>query len=189
MAVLNICATLTQGLDSACPTNVVRKYYQQTVIINHSDVDKSTIVKTVNDTNFKVAFRLKTGKTGYRFTASESGSSISAMYEKTTNEGNGLPQYIHKMNYVAVGASELIKATLNKLDRGSFVVAGQLKNGLVEILGFENGLVNGDYTFDLQGANGSVALVLTSQENAPEPLAPYIYTSTDPELSFDTLFA
>lgn len=189
MAVLSICALLTQGQDNSCPTDVTRKYYQQIVVINHSDIDKSTIVKTVNNTSFKVAFSLKTGKTGYLFSGSEAGSSYSGMFEKTTNELTGQPQYAHKVNYVGVGLSEAQKATLNQLDRGNFVVACQAKNGVVEIYGLDNGLINGDYTYDIQGGNGGSALVLQSDKKSLEPYIPYVYSSADPEADFDSLFA
>jgi hypothetical protein len=196
MANLSVCAELKQGFDFACVTDTVRKYYQQIVIINFIDIDRSTVVKTNTTTPscaFNVAFKLKTGKTGYAIIGAETGSSISGMYDKTTNELTGQPDYVHKINYVSVGVSEAVKCVLNSLDRGSFVVACQLKNGLVEIYGIDNGVRNADYSYDIQGGNGGSAIVMQSDEKSPEALAPMIYKPTAPSLSagadFDSLFA
>jgi hypothetical protein len=196
MAKLSVCAELKQGFDFACVTDTVRKYFQQIVVINFSDIDRGTVVKTNTNTPtcaFNVAFKLKTGKTGYAIIGAETGNSISGMYEKTTNELTGQPNYLHKINYVGVGVSEAVKCILNSLDRGSFVVACQLKNGLVEIYGIDNGVRNADYSYDIQGGNGGSAIVMQSEENALESLIPMNYKPTAPSLSagadFDLLFA
>ena len=82
-----------------------------------------------------------------------------------------------------------MKSLLDKLDRGSFVVACQAKDGTVEIYGLENGLTNADYTYDIQGGNGGSALVLQSMENSQEGVLPYTYKSLDASADFDSLFA
>ena len=196
MANLSVCAELKQGFDFACVTDTVRKYYQQIVVINFADIDRSSVVKKITsspDCNFFVNFKLKTGKTGYALIGAETGSSISGMFDKTTNELTGQPQYVHKVNYVGVGVSEAVKCILNSLDRGSFVVACQLQNGLVEIYGIDNGVRNADYSYDIQGGNGGSAIVMQSDEKSPEALMPMIYKPTSPSLSagadFDSLFA
>jgi len=192
MAISSICATLNNGLDFTCISNNPRKYYQQLVLINSTDIDTTTIIKQILDTptcKHNITFQLKTGKTGYRLSLPENGGSIFGSFDKTTNELTGSPQYIHKVNYAVVGISEDVKCFLRSLDKGSFVVVGQLKDGTVEVYGIDNGLQNADYTFDIVGGNGGTAIVLQSLEQSPESQIPFVYTSLDPNADFDSNFA
>ena len=81
---------------------------------------------------------------------------------------------------LAGGVSEAVKCILDSIDKGSFVAAFQLGDGTVEILGIENGLTTGDYTYDVQGGGGGTAVVLSSLEDAPERYLPLIYESAVP---------
>jgi hypothetical protein len=191
MAEFSICGTLSQGLDQACVTGTVKKYYQQFVVINHNDINKATIVyglPTLLTPNvYNVAFSLKVGKTGYAFKGDEGGRNISITAEKTRDENAGV-QYNHKLNFTLKSTSEKIKAIMNSFDKGRYVVAGQLMNGDVEIIGLENGLSSGDYTYDIQ-ANGTTVLMLQSDENSLESTLPLHFKSTDPNADFDAEFA
>jgi len=185
-----ICALLTSGFDFSCIVEYARKYYQEIVVMNSDDMDTTTIVTDTTPLNHSVAFVLKAGKTGYRFSLPDTGGSIFGTYDKTTNELTGGPQYIHKMNYAVIGADEITKATLRTLDKGNFIVAGRLKGtNIVEIFGLRNGLVNADYTFDIAGGSGGSTLVLQSLETAPENHIPFVYDSADPIADFDSNFA
>lgn len=191
MANISICAKVKAGKDFSCVTNLTRKYYQQIVIINQSDIDTTSIVypdPNGDPCNFKVEFALKTGTTGYLVALPENGSQVFGTYNKTTSD-LGLVQYQHITNFPVIGATEEAKCLLNSLDRGSVVVAMQLKDGTVEIYGLQNGLTTADYTFDLQGGSGGSPIALQSLENAPEPYIPYLLGGVDPEAQFDSLFA
>jgi len=190
----SICALLDKGLDFSCLTDVARKYYQEMVIINTSDIDSTTVVKTIASTpttcDHKVAFTLKATKTGYKLALPDTGGSISGMFDKTTNELTGGPQYLHKVNYAVIGISEDVKCFLRTLDKGSFIVALRAKgSNVVEVYGIDNGLSNADYTYDIAGGSGGSAIVLQSLETAPENNIPFVYDSVDPVADFDLLFA
>jgi hypothetical protein len=192
MAEISICGTLGQGLDQACVTGLVKKYYQQFVVINHNDINKSSIIYSLpslaTPNVYNVAFSLKTGKIGYAFKADEGGRGVSITAEKTRDEVAGV-QYMHKLNYTVKSTSERIKSILNSFDKGRYVVAAQLMNGDVEIIGLENGLSSGDYTYDMQGANGATVLMLQSDETGLESTLPLHFKSTDPNADFDAEFA
>lgn len=190
----SICAILENSLDFSCLTTVTRKYYQEMVVINASDLDTTTVVKNVstagNPCEHNVGFSLLAGKKGYRLTLPDTGGSIFGTFDKTTNELTGGAQYIHKVNYAVVGISEEVKCFLRSLDKGSFIVALRAKgSSLVEIYGIDNGLSNADYTFDIVGGSGGSAIVLQSLETSPESQIPFIYKSADPIADFDSDFA
>lgn len=192
MAVPSICGTLGQGIDQACLTNIVKKYYQQMVVINKADINPATVSYNLpslaTPSDYNISFDLKIGKTGYLFKAIESNRTLSGMAEKTTSETVGV-QYAHKVNYTVLSTSQSIKAILNSFDKGKYVVALQLLNGDVEIYGFENGLSSADYTYDIQGTGGATVLVLESKENEFESTLPLHFKSADPNADFDSLFA
>lgn len=193
MAIQSLCAKIFNGLDVSCDAPV-RKYYQQAVIINKSDIDTYDITLPDAETetcNYKVEFALKEGKTGYRILGAEAGSSFYGSVDKTRSD-LGYAQYIHNAGILIAGVSEEVKCILDGLDKGSFVVALQLKNGTVEVYGIVNGLTTGDYSYNIQEGGGGTAILLSSLEDAPESNLPLVYESAVPgqeSVDFDDAFA
>lgn len=193
MAIQSLCAKLFNGLDVSCDAPV-RKYYQQAVIINKSDIDDYTITLPNAETeecDYKVTFELKAGKTGYRILGAEAGSSFYGSTDKSRSD-LGYAQYIHNVGILVAGVTEDVKCILDSLDKGSFVVALQLKDGTVEIYGIVNGLTTGDYSYNIQEGGGGTQIILSSLEDAPESNLPLIYESAVPgqeNEDFDDAFA
>jgi|AntDeeMetagen681_2_1112603.scaffolds.fasta_scaffold02528_3 hypothetical protein len=195
MAVLPLCARLGVGQDISC-VPVQRKYFQQAVVINRTDIAEYTINKTDYDTApetplYNVEFTLKAGAQGYRFSGSENGSIYFGRYNKSTSD-LGLPQYSHEVQMLVAGASEEAKAILESLDKGSYVVAMQFGDGTVEVYGIQNGVSTGDYTYSIQENGGGTPIVLSSNDGSPESSLPLVYKSTvagDEEADFDSAFA
>ncbi|MDB9801060.1 hypothetical protein OAB94_01660 [Flavobacteriaceae bacterium] len=191
MAIETICGILLSGLDTAC-NPPVRKYYQQAVVINKSDIDTITnTLPSVGTCNYTTAFTLKAGKTGYRFLSPESGTSVKGLVDKTESD-LGHPQFIHKAQFLVTGIGEDVKCILDSLTRGSFVVCLQLTDGTVEVYGIENGLSSADFTYDVQEGGGGVAISLDSLESSPENYLPTVYVSTPAgteNADFDSDFA
>lgn len=195
MAVQSLCALLGNEIDVSCIAPV-RKYYQQIVAINKSDIDPASV--TINlpdpetgDCDYSVSFALKAGKTGYRIIGPEAGSSFFGSFDKSRSD-LGYPQYIHNVGILMAGISEEAKCALAALDKGSFVIAAQAKDGTVEIYGFTNGLTTGDYSYNIQEGGGGTAIVLSSLEDAPEGNLPLVYKSSVPGQEnddFDDAFA
>lgn len=192
MAVDSICGTLIAGQDNSCLTTTQRKYFQQAVLINRNHIDYTTAVKTLPTAelcSYNVAFSLKEGKTGYRFSANESGSSIKGWFDKSRGD-LGNVQYIHQVQLLVMNILEESKCILSGLDLGNFVVA--LQNGqTVEIFGFDNGLSTGDYTYDVAEGGGGALINLASLEDNPEGILPMVYKSAtlDGEVAdFDSNF-
>lgn len=179
MALDSICGTLIAGQDNSCLTTTQRKFFQQAVLINRNDIDYTTAVKTLPTAelcSYNVAFSLKTGKTGYRFSANESGSAIKGWFDKSRGD-NGNVEYMHQVQILVMNILESSKCILSALDLGNFVVA--LQNGAtVEIYGFDNGLSTADYTFDVSEGGGGALIALQSLENNPEGLLPLVYKAT-----------
>lgn len=193
MAVQSICAKLFTALDASCNAPV-RKYFQEAVVINKQDIDSYTITTPDPNTstcNYKVTFALKSGTTGYRIQGSEAGSSFFGSFDKSRSD-LGYPQYIHNTGLLVTGVDEASKCVLDSLDKGSFVVALQLKNGTVEIYGIVNGLTTGDYSYNIQEGGGGTQVILSSVEDAPEATLPLIYESAVPgqeDTDFNDAFA
>ena len=194
MAITSICGTLKNGQDASCIAPA-RRYYQQVVLINTTDIDQSTValnVPTAEDPDcvYNVAFSLKTGTTGYRFTGPESGSSYKGYFDKTVSD-LGFTQYTHNAQVLVVGSTEEAKCVLDSLGKGKFVAVYQFTDGTVEVYGFQNGLTAGDFTYDVQEGGGGTAIVLSSLETAPENYVPLVYVSTPPgseNADFDSNF-
>lgn len=194
MAVIPLCARLATGQDSSC-IPVKRKYYQQAVLINKSDIQDFTITKTDFETTpetcaYNVGFTLKPGTTGYRFTGAENGSIYFGRFNKSRSD-LGLTQYAHEVQMLVVGASEQPKCILEGLDKGQYVVAMQFTDGTVEVYGIENGISTGDYTYSIQENGGGTAIVLASNEASPEGSLPLVYVSGTPgseTADFDAAF-
>lgn len=181
MAVASICGTLKNGQDASCVAPA-RRFYQQAVIINKSDIDNESVVLSVPtaeapDCLYNVQFSLKEGKTGLRFTGPESGSSYKGYFDKSLSD-LGFAQYIHNAQILVVGSTEEAKCILDSLSKGKYVVVYQFTDGTVEIYGFENGLTTGDFTYDVQEGGGGTAIVLSSLETAPENYVPLVYKSS-----------
>lgn len=178
MAVTSICGTLKNGQDASCVAPA-RRFYQQAVIINKSDIDPESVVLSVPtaeapDCLYNVQFSLKEGKTGLRFTGPESGSSYKGYFDKSLSD-LGFAQYIHNAQILVVGSTEEAKCILDSLSKGKYVVVYQFTDGTVEVYGFENGLTTGDFTYDVQEGGGGTAIVLSSLETAPENYVPLVY--------------
>lgn len=196
MAEISLCAQLLSGQDASCEAPK-RRYFQQAVVINKSDIESYVVNRTDFDDplpvcEYNVQFILKPGKTGFLFRGSEAGSSYFGTYDKTLTELTGNPQYTHNVNMVVIGASETAKCVLESLDKGRFVVALQFTDGTVEIYGIDNGLSTGDYTYDIQTNGGGSAIILSSSETAPENFLPLVYAPQDggdAGADFDALFA
>ena len=183
MAVASICGTLKNGQDASCVAPA-RRFYQQAVVINKADIDPESVVLSVPtaedpDCLYNVQFSLKDGKTGFRFTGPESGSSYKGYFDKTLSD-LGFPQYKHNAQVLIVGSTEEAKCILDSLSKGKYVVVYQFTDGTVEVYGFENGLTTGDFTYDVQEGGGGTAIVLSSLDIAPENYVPLVYQSTPP---------
>lgn len=196
MAIIPLCARLANGQDAACVA-LKRKYFQQAVLINRTDIDGSTInvQKTDYDTSpytcsYKVSFDLLPGKTGYRFTGPENGNGYFGRYNKSIND-LGIVGYTQEVQMLVVGADEVSKCVLEALDKGSYVVALQFSDGTVEIYGLDNGLSTGDYTYSIAENGGGSLIILSSNENTPENSLPFVYVSStqgNENEDFDTEF-
>ena len=195
MAIASICGTLKNGQDASCVAPV-RRYFQQAVVINQDDIDQTTVDITVPTAEnptcaYNVAFSLKEGKTGYRFAGSENGSTYKGYFDKSVSD-LGFVQYKHNSQLLVVGADEESKCVLDSLGKGNYVVANQFSDGTVEIYGMQNGLVAGDYTYDVQEGGGGTPIILSSRETAPENYVPLIYKSATlngENADFDSAFA
>lgn len=197
MAITSVCGTLKSGKDLSC-TAPQRKYAQQISIINKNDVDPDTLVITAPNgatpatCAYNVKFSLLEDKTGYHFTGSENGSTYKGYVDIATSETFGTPEFIHSVQMMVAGVTEADKCVLDALVRGKFVVAMQFADGTIEIYGIRNGLSLVPATYDVQENGGGTAMVLASQENAPEDLLPLVYISLVPgsEIAdFDSDFA
>lgn len=195
MAVLSLCAKLLNGQDAAC-IPLKRKYFQQAVVINKTDIETLTVTKTDFETpspecSYSVSFTLKAGTTGYRFTGPENGNNYFGRFNKTTSD-LGFASYQHEVQMLVVGADEESKCILEALDKGSYLVALQFSDGTVEIYGVENGLSTGDYTYSISENGGGSLIVLSSNEQTPESYLPLVYVSASPGSEtedFDAAFA
>lgn len=194
MARESICARLLADQNFACEPPV-RKYVQQFVAINKSDIDPDTVVVTKSDSesetcSYNVQFQLMEGRKGFFFQLPENGTSVFGTFDKSTSD-LGYVQYIHNVNAFVAGASEETKCILEALDKGSYVVALQLADGTVEIYGLRNGLSTADYTYDLQTNGGGSAIILSSNENTPEGDMPMVYapaSAGDANADFNSAF-
>lgn len=180
MAITSICGKLKNGQDSGCAAPA-RRFYQQAVLINKDDIDQSTVVKSVPDPltgvcEYNVQFALKSGKTGFRFSGSENGSSFKGYFDKTVSD-LGYTQYKHNAQVLVVGSDEESKCILDTLGKSSLIAAYQFTDGTVEIYGFDQGLTAGDFTYDVQEGGGGTAIVLSSLDTNPEYLVPLVYKS------------
>ena len=178
MANQSICAELQEGLDLSCVRTLPKKYYQEAVVINFNDIDRqnSTLGNLSAGCDYTVQMVLKAGKKGVQVKLPDNGSSIKGFFGKSKSD-LGFVQYLHQVQILVAGASAETKCTLDKLDRGRYVIAVQLSDGTVEIYGWENGLSTGDYTYDIQEGGGGSLIILQSDENTQEGMIPLVYKS------------
>lgn len=179
MANTTICAELDGEIDLSCTRSLIKKYFQEVVIINFNDIDKTA--STLNVTNatpcdYSVSMVLKAGKKGVMLKLPENGGTIKGTFDKSTSD-LGFSQYVHMVQILLAGIDTATKCTLDKLDRGRYVVAAQAGNGTVEIYGWENGLTSGDYTWDIVDGGGGTIIPLQSKETEEESLLPLVYKS------------
>ena len=195
MANTAICAEIDGEIDLSCIRNLPKKYFQEVVIINYNDIDKTASV--LGDFNgatcdYTVQMVLLNGKKGVMFKIPETSGSIFGTAAKTRADVTGLPQYLHLVQILAIGISSEIKCLLDKLGRGKFVVAAQLADGTVEIYGWENGLSTGDYTIDMAGGGGASVVPRQSKDTEQESMLPLIYkpqTGGNANADFNEQFA
>lgn len=181
MANTAICAELTGEVDLSCIRTLAKKYFQEIVIINYNDIDRTASV--INQAgalcDYSVSMVLKAGKKGVMLKLPENGNTIRGSYAKSTSD-LGFIQYLQTVQILIAGVTKEIKCILDKLDRGRYVVAAQLADGTVEIYGYENGLTTGDYTFDLVEGGGGAKIPLQSKDAEQESMLPLIYKPAVP---------
>ena len=176
------CARLFRGQDLSCGT-FAKKYYQQVVLVDKSDVRDFVIASTIplidagisttSNYQHRIRFSLKPGKAGYLFRGQQNGNSFFATFSKEIDDN--VPQYIHTVQLPIFGANESTKVLLKTLDLAKYFAAIQYMDGTVEIYGFENGLTTDDYDYDLQGNSGGSSITLISPESGMEDEPPFIY--------------
>jgi len=176
------CVKLIKGFNIGC-TPLLRKYYQNVVLINRADVEQESIT-TTSDLH-RIQFNLLDGKTGYLFNGNENVGLLNAKWNK--REEKGVPFYTHNVDVVVAGTSENIKTLLKQIDNSNYFAAIQFKNGDVEIYGFENGLTSGSYEYAAQSSLGGAVITMSSKFDEYEP--PYLYHSNSINDDFDGLFA
>lgn len=173
------CINLYSGQDVSC-SRIYKKYYQQVVLVNKSDVLSFVIngsellgTNSTSTPKHRIRFALKEDKSGFLFRATEAGLNYFATFSKELDDN--IPQYLHNVQLPIFGAKESTKALLKTLDVANYFAAIQFNDGTVEIYGFENGLTTDDYDFDLQGGGGGSFINLISRDSGLEDNPPYIY--------------
>jgi len=183
------CEKLRNGLQLECG-GIVKNYYQQAVLINRDDVlNKQILTSTVSiedvyECRYKVLFNLKPDLSGFRFSSSETGTTIFGVVEKSTSQS--IPQYKHSVTINVLGVTQAVKCTLQQLDYADYFCALQMYDGTVEIYGFEFGMSTDNYTYDPQNSGGGAIIKLTSLQEALEDELPFIYEGGSDD--FDNLF-
>lgn len=174
------CIKLRSEIDNSC-AKVSQKYFQQVVLVNKEDVEAfliATPYSNINDEFFcryRIAFKLKEGKTGYRISAPEQGNSVFGFYNKVLKEN--IPQYKHTVQIAMFGIDEKTKCILDQLDMANYFAALQFYDGTVEVYGFEFGLQSEDYEYNPANNGGGALINLSSDEDALEDERPYVYVS------------
>lgn len=178
MANTAICAEITGEIDLSCIRGLVKKYFQEVVIINYNDVDRVASILNTDGAacDYSVSMVLKAGKKGVMLKLPDNGSTVKGTFSKTTSD-IGYVQYSHMANILLAGVSAEIKCTLDKLDRGRYIIAAQLSDGQVELFGYEKGLTTGDYTWDIVEGGGGTVIPMQSKEGEEETLQPLLYKS------------
>lgn len=185
------CIKLRNGQDSTC-TSYAKRFFQQAVLINKSDVEEHVILSPYNTIDgdyvcrYRIAFKLYEEKKGIRINASENGNSIFGMFSKSLNEN--IPQYKHSVQIPLFGISEETRCILEQLDNAEYFAALQYYDGTVLIFGFNYGLTTEDYEYDPANNGGGGLITLSSPIDEDD--MPYVYfnaTATEGE-DFNNLF-
>lgn len=179
MANSSICAEINgENIDLSCSKGLVKKYFQEIVVINFNDIDRvaSTLNNTDQTCDYSVSMVLKDGKKGMAIKLPENGGTIKGFWDKGVSD-LGFTQYLHKVQFLLAGISSEIKCLIDKLNRGRFVVVAQLADGTVEIYGWENGLTTEDFTWDIVEGGGGSIITMSSKENEEETMLPLLYKS------------
>lgn len=188
-----VCDELTGKIDYSCNRNYAKKYYQEAVFINHNDIDKEGSVvgsSTSTTCDYTVQMILKSLKKGVQVKLPETGNAIKGYTNKSKTD-NGLVQYLHQVQFLMLGASTEAKCQMDKLDHGRYAVALQLRDGTIEIYGWDEGLTTGDYTYDIAAGGGGSLIVLQSDDDAQESMLPLVYkpqTGGDANADFNEQF-
>lgn len=182
------CEKLRNGLK-ICDSGV-KNYEQSVVLINRADVLNSQILTSTVDVNdnyncrYGIAFNLKPNLKGFSYSITENSDVIFGTYEMSRKEN--IPQYKHSVTLPIVGTSQSIKCILKQIDNSDYFAALRLKDGTIEIYGFEFGLTNDTYNYDVQNSDGGAILKLTSNSESFEDELPFIYLGNS--IDFDNLF-
>lgn len=174
------CIKLRENLDNSCQ-EVFQKYFQQIVLVNKDDVDAfliQTPYSNINDEFFcryRLSFKLKEGKSGFRITNNENGNNVFGFYKKTIKEN--IPQYHHSIQMLMIGIDEKTKCLLDQLDMAQYFAAIQFYDGTVEVYGYEFGLKTEDYEYNPANNNGGSLITISSPDDALEDERPYVYIS------------
>lgn len=188
-----ICAELEGDIDLSCLRALTKKYFQEIVVINFNDIDRTASVLNVDggpSCDYSVSMVLKEGKKGVMIKLPEASGTIKGSFSKSTSD-LGFTQYMHMVQFLMAGISSAIKCAMDKLDRGKYVVATQATDGLVEIYGWQNGLYTNDYTYDITDGGGGSPIILQSKEAEQEGYIPLLYkpqTGGDANADFNTQF-
>ncbi len=192
---MSVCEKIRAGIDLSCLAPE-RKYFQQCVLVNRSDILNKRIV-TSSETiegeyicRNRVYFDLIGGRSGFRYTALESGMTVFGLYEKTVV--NGVAQYSHSVNIVLTGVTEETKCLLKNLDGSDYFAALQYYDGTIEIFGFEFGLTSSNYSYDPANLSGGAIIKLNSLGDSLEDEPPFVYKTQTPNMEiidFDNNFA
>lgn len=172
-----ICAELTGAINYSCNRNQAKKYFQEAVIINLNDIDKTaSVIGNIGSgaCDYTVQMVLKSLKKGIQVKLPETGNAIKGFTAKS-KDTYGTPQYLHQAQFLMLGASAEAKCQMDKLDHGRYAVALQLTDGTIEIYGWENGLSTADYTYDIVEGGGGSLIVLQSDDTAQESMLPLVY--------------
>lgn len=187
------CVNLISGQNSACKS-YAKKYYQQLVLINKKDVDSFLIFTPATNIDggyncrYRIAFKLKEGKSGIRFTASENANVITGAFLKSDKEN--IPRYRHVVNLPIFGVEEDTKCILEQLDNSDYFAVLQYYDNTVEVFGWEFGLETNDYEYNPSENSGGGVIQLSSEDDALEDLMPLVYFSSGNEVEdFDNNFS
>lgn len=192
MANIIVCAELTGSIDNSCNRKFPKGYFQEAVFINFNDIDReASVTSPIGPTcDYTVQMVLKSGKKGVQVKFPDSGNAIKGFYDKSNDTYNN-PQYLHKAQFLMLGASAETKCQMDKLDHGLYVAVLQLKDGTVEVYGWENGLSTTDYTYDIAEGGGGSLIILQSKETEQESMIPLVYkpqTGGDANADFNEQF-
>lgn len=176
------CEKLINGQDSTCQS-YARKYYQQLVLINKEDVDSyviklpQTSIEGDYTCRYRLSFKLKEGKSGIRFTSSETANIVNGSFGKSVKES--IPKYRHAIQFPLFGIDEETKCILDQLDNSEYFGVLQYYDNTIEVFGFENGLVTEDYDYNPSSNAGGNIMLIASESDSLEDFMPFVYFNTD----------